>query len=624
MGTSLKPVILWSIVLLVAGAVGRAEAPRFRRRLVYRPAVVTEPGVVPIVVDLQTTKPFEGRIVIRLEGTADNGFRVEQKLNVGPGRFHFELPFPLTDSMTANDLVDVALVTRFGRRIDEEQPLRIRPLPRPEPGYKTFRRTSVAERPPTVVLLGVLADREIHLELPAGKQTVFECVSLTAADAPENWRMYEGLDFLLLAAGGARTMSPRQVDALHSWVRGGGRLVVDAEAWPAGFDDCAFAKAFGIQPPAPQVEALGLGYIAWADKDLLALARAEHGKQLTAFLEELRITRRNVSPPNPYGYHRGQNPPDWAHAMEAWTDLDQIPRSLVFLFLLVFALLVTVVEHVVLKLVKRLHWMWFTTAATVVLFGYLASYLSFVVRGRRSRLSSVVVHDYGAGGGRRTVLSCFIPGRSHTYAVRGAPDSRIYRQSFGHRTRNESVLSYQPEQMEFAHPVWASTFLVCSAVHTEDTPFDIQLTFDGKDKLTGTVTPLAPSRSFTSYVVYTGSQRYVSNNGQSWRLTQTYSEEEYNNLIHPRYYYAFQQMSPADGRRYLIENAPLLQLTRSGVTHDIPGSREYRRWLLVAVNDAGKSPMTVSDPEPITAELHIYRQLFSVTRIKEDTDDQDH
>ena len=592
------------------------------------PRYIKEPGIVPVIVDFITERNFQGTIRVSLLDS-DSAPVLEQDFNVGGdpqrkgGGFRFEIPYPITNDPSSKNELLVTLLE--GRRTMDKQKIPLTPL---NPGMgqvNNMPMVMMASNDPSKpeYLVGVLAVRRYDLNIADNAQGSFTTVPLDPKYIPSDWRMYEGLDLLIVMGNGATAIGPRQCVALSQWVQAGGRLLISADCMPAGRSDLPFARFFdcGEIPKEVTRARFGLGQIARIPQKLGVIQQSvgtEKAKQFGKILEQTNLFRDAPVGDSDYGYsyYDQRQVPLWAHHLRDWTQFDRIPRWLVVIYLLVFSVIVLVVERVVLGLIKKRHWTWVTTIATVALFCYAASYISTAIRGRRSRFTVLTLHDFGySSGGRHISIAAFTPARSKTFAAVAPPGSITMRHNYGMFSTTKTIIRMNPQSLQFAHPVWSTTYLTSITPHISDSPFKADLTYvDGE--LTGTVTTAGIELDAKQVFCRVGHKLFERIGKGRWQEIK-----DTDDFMGSYYYY--DGARPADvaladltkAAAFLkapagtvqMETAPQPEYDKNGdpipITEVIP---EYG--LIVAVVRDGPG-IQIDAEDPIKKELHIVRQL---------------
>ena len=521
-------------------------------------------GTVPVRVDLRTEHPFRGRIVARFG--RGGGASTVIPVNAGQGTFRYEFAVMTRHTYRAEKLW-VGLLTRRGRVVvDRSIDLQVI-----TPGYNYSPSGRQAAS------LAAWAGRRATDAAQAGPFS-FSLSPVKTDLLPRSWHLYEAIDTLIVPSEEADALAPEQVGAMLSWVRAGGRLVVDSSAGDQAADRNELLRRLDIRPAGPprqlslqrdipippergarrpNAEAeqrratidllvrpvrmgpvlcdgdkalrtetpLGIGSVVLTCVDLSRLATEGGPADALSLLGEIvagenpgetgRRANRNF---NAYAGSWQAQVPHWAVSLFRLTGLEPIPGALVVLYLVIFIAVVCPVEYVILKRRKRLSWMWGATTVTVVIFCLLAGSISALARGTRPRRSMLCIHHYAEEkGGKHLLYDCFVPSRSRAVTAQLNGEDALHDVSAGARGAR-SHFSAPGGRLEFSSPVWSPHFLVASRRHERPAPFRASL-HAREGHITGTLEasgPAIPLRD--ARLVWNGKVYRLLRQGETWAL----------------------------------------------------------------------------------------------------------
>ncbi len=570
-------------------------------------AMRKEGGILPVIVLLQSSSPIQGRIVVAQRALLESGpNRTSIPINVGPGRFRYEIPFPV-DTNTRQ--VQVGLVCE-GR----ETVVRMIDMHTLDEHSNNFRLVGwLGPASPGSTLrdwsTGETAEREQNLVVSAGIREArpedlvqLEFVALPLENLPTNWHLLHSLDLLAIPEKTLKRLDLEQSKMIVNWVRHGGRIVVDPCIRKEGFDSFAFCQTLAKHcNPAHDMVSVGLGAVAVGKSPL---TREIENEWLPPLIRFQIISGPSYRPdPAPQRYRNQNNvgtdelPSD---AIIGWTKLERISKGLVFLFLVVFAVFATVGERLLLRRWKRYMLTWGLTPLIAVLFAIGASVLSIVSRGTRGREIQIVVHDIAQGGGglHRAFYGYISPSsRSHELLL---PAAGITRPAYSEH--NAIKLTDHNGTVDLSMSAWAHAILRHEWSHElkpiargrlilADGQLSDQLEIDFPD-----------AEGFL--LVYRG-KIYERRDDRTW---------------HPRDYSrrpVFYNFKPTSYGRYVeadynAEDSFVTMLLPNGECWDAPLYVDLNHALFIAISQRGERLSL--DPDARQKELHIYRQIVRVQR----------
>ncbi len=522
--------------------------------------------ILPVRVDLRTMGPFEGKIVIRLGGIP--GSRTVQPLSVGPGLFKFEIPVPVGQTPLDNT-VTVVLEDK-NRRMAAEKEFYV------QFAGSTFYSQDGRNRR-TIMVGWVGRDTGSAYgphDLPTRQPlSAFSQGKISAADLPEDWRMYTAIDCLVLP-GSLAKLSDKQADALEKWMRAGGQVVVDSSCGEPEAEQNRLFKRFGIMVGEGKTKAdvrhkveiredystkartnlaatlsvvlrpitagdarscdtsslrailpRGLGCLVLTCVDLNAFLGANAQDAVAVeFLREVITGERSDSATggyggSPYYYQHGWNwIPAWGRSLFKMTALEQIPAALVITFLALFTVLVCPAERIVLGRFHLLRWTWVATTVLVVIFCLFAGVLSRAVRGVKARRSMLCVHNYAQErGGTHVMFDCVVPATARSFTARYGPDD-VAMDVAASGSGSTALFNAGRNAMEFASPVWSPRFLTTLRFHNDEPPFRASLAVNS-GKLSGYAEPVAAGLDVEeSWLVWNGRPYAMVPDGGKWRV----------------------------------------------------------------------------------------------------------
>jgi hypothetical protein len=158
---------------------------------------------------------------------------------------------------------------------------------------------------------------------------------------------------------------------------------------------------------------VGLGRIILTPVHLENFSNDHSGEIFSQFLQQRLIgnSARGTVVNDPYAYGH-QSIYDGLFRV---TDLPEISGLLVFFYLLVFFIVITVGERLFLQRMAKLRWTWLVTLGLVIIFCISANRISVATRGTDNRRTTWVIRDIARDGtARDTWYESFIPARNRT------------------------------------------------------------------------------------------------------------------------------------------------------------------------------------------------------------------
>ncbi len=428
-----------------------ARDPVMTARLAFDPSEVRR-TVVPVIVDLVTHGEFRGEILVVDDKEQQSG--VVQPLNVGQGKFRFELPYSLVD--VDLDRLRVLLRDRTGREVT-----------------RMFVPLQQYTGPPWTSLWAVAADKPGVASMGEHDYRLQRMIiRLRSRDFLDDWRCYMGLSVLVIHKSAVKHLDAKKAEAIADFVRVGGLVLVNEETLQADRKGY-LAKAFTL--PGEQVgrQRLGSGYVRiLPDGMSFREVQENHHSRLCdrSQYDEPRSVRRRF---------RSQDPmPDFCGD---WLNLPELEVWHVLVFLAVFAVIVTFVDRLFLRLIKRQHYTWFTSFILIALFCWGAVRLNVLIRGVRAHQASIVVQDWDERGrpGALMSINCYVPARGHVVEV-SRLDGVLTPYEWGNRW-GESKVSFtgitniRDGKAALSCKAWKQQVFETWATHQKTSPFTIVL-----------------------------------------------------------------------------------------------------------------------------------------------------
>lgn len=621
-------------------------AQQIKARLLYD-LIGTKHSLLPVVVELKTQAPFDGNVVARESNGSTQ--RVSRTIKVGQGKFRFELPLILTPQ-TMPKSVTVSLVTKSGKVVAEEVV--------PCGGLNVDKNCWVIgwiDAPKQFVMHSfdirggklsphdAMPDYVTRYDRGSQDGTV-RIRQLDHEALPKDWRMYRGLDVIVIGRGGAKSMNRQQHDALEKWVVAGGSLIVGTTALDGA--NGPFADGFSGKRHWGKNTVMhhGLGRVFCAS-EAFRFADSDHRKFCRKVVQDLVLSKgmiRSGQWTNPsYGYNSYGL--DWQERLWMWVDLERISKKVLLGFIILFFVVVGILDRVVLKLMKRRHWTWFTVPIIVAVFCFGAHKLSTISRGFKPRMTGVHVHDYGPdGSGLHHSLLCFTPPSSKNYSMSFVDGWATRHPGFevkGKRGSTHATMSLNKDTFHVSSPAWTPVFIETTIPHRDTSPFSVRFQPEG-DRLvccgvtvpedTGTILRsylLVGSQVFEGHLVRdaewvaTGSVRtnpgikriyreinQIVSRSQLFKIINAVDFERY--MESPDYYY--------DELRNRVDHADIgfilfsaaTTLSRPIVPKDTLSSPTDDRlaWLIV-ISDRGPEARLTRAVAMRSKGIHVYRQL---------------
>lgn len=337
----------------------------------------------------------------------------------------------------------------------------------------------------------------------------------------------------------------------------------------------------------------------------------------TAIVQELLGEQVDVSAIdgiNSYAYYNSVSHrfDRWIATLEGWTGLAPISWMVVLGYLLVFVVLVTIVERVVLRRARRLHWMWWTTTALVILFCLGAQTLSSWSRGFRSQRRTLTIQDFAAeGGGRLTVYDYFVTARARAHELTVGTDAALYLPD-DQGKGGSAALAPAAGTALLARPVWSGHPWIVVRGHQERAPFTADLRAAG-DQITGTVHG-AVSQYPALTLCYQGNLYLLkSRDDHTWEVSGAVSAPAWGNWPTERQGAAATwplRLHDSLLAAHIGNRASSARVFFGPALLPMPSADPHAAWLLAFPADG---PVPALDANPMhSAALHLLRQVVPV------------
>lgn len=397
----------------------RAEEGKGGCRFSIRPmaGLRARPGApLPLVAIVTNVEPsFAGTITAFINAREANG-AVTRKISIGPGRFRFTLYPEVPGSGQA--VLRVELRDTGGRILQS----RVVELSVPNAGQ---------------AWVGVADARDRRVSPEVFKAMNALAVPLRGPEAlPDRWCGYEMFDAILWDAGVDWRLDAQQKRALADWIQMGGRLIVHASPGDDRFNS-------PVPERLPSFDIVAAGYPGgdgtWFSSRAPGVEDGKYTMELGCGLGSVALLKHRCGDPaqwrsvNP-GFALGYVEKAGVVSFQAWiNDSAEAPaiaaglrepspldgalaasagyRELSFrpimITMIVFILVVSLGDYLVLRMIRRLQWTWFTFPALIAafsIFSYIAFYEGAIKEDARHEL---VFEDIGPDGrGRALTLSC--------------------------------------------------------------------------------------------------------------------------------------------------------------------------------------------------------------------------
>ncbi len=527
------------------------SATGFAQQFSATPTLGSRPkpfGFMPIRANLETQVPFKGQISAHVEN--DPQTHTSLRIAVGPGRFRYEMPVRIEEGSRE---VIVTLTDHMGRvrakrKMDVSTP-----------------QNSIHDPARQGLLIG-WAQGRANYDVHSFFGLTCNVNPLDISLMPRDRRLYDAIDCLVLPGADAARLSDEKVEAVVSWVKAGGKLVVDS----AGTEQEQFRNLLlprlGIELgkdtrtiQANRDTMIHTGYGAVTNqqvsltfklrdisagnvtcRDILTLSKEipyglgqlvitcidlEHfvrnnstsGCDAALFQIITDTTFRKVNNRPRFYYSNGLA--QWEEAAARMNGIAKIPALLIALYLLLFIIIACPLERIVLRRIDRAGWTWVATGAMVIVFCVSANLVSLLARGTHSHRSMICFHDYAIGGnGKHTLLDCHIGARTRTIIAEGESDDLLIDLS-GVSRNSSGVHDLRSNRLEFSSPVWAPHFILSSRLHQEQTPFKNDLRVD-RDMLSGSITPTDAGMVLHNVTITWNDRLYrLERHGESWMVS---------------------------------------------------------------------------------------------------------
>jgi hypothetical protein len=406
---------------------------------------------MPVAVDLENRAArFEGVLEAWIGSQAPGRLRVRRVLNLGPGRFRFWL-YPRADPLSESYLVvhfngveqarillqesvHVALpLPGHGAKVDPPPgPLDSPDLPRAYfPGEDPARpapRTALASRIPWWA--GLVAAPESGFPARQLRDSGFQLMALSGPESfPDRWYGFQALDVLIWDTHAALELTNPQRQAIREWIQAGGRLMLvgpesDARA-QAPLPDLLPSPEDGCDPAiqtVPGVRVLdrrvGLGLVRLVvceTADLAALSEQDWAR--------LADTPRPAIPARSFGKPEEllQNLGD---RLTEGLSVPSLPLRRIIILLAVYGLAVSLLDYALLRLIRRLRWIWVAFPSLILVLSFVVYYGTYRPGLIERAETELEIRDLGTdGSGKLTRVSCVRLARAHPYELAVAPAS---------------------------------------------------------------------------------------------------------------------------------------------------------------------------------------------------------
>ncbi|OVE80828.1 hypothetical protein BVY04_04815 [bacterium M21] len=634
-----KPVVLAGLFILLSVCCAYSQGVKLDADLLY-PPVDNGRAIAPVILTMKTDGPFEGKVGVC--SAWGKRTAVTYPVKVGKGTFRYELPYDCSNEYGTNRLT--ARVFTKEDRVVASAPVFV-------PQQMTSSASSLAVawvKPGRPVRrrqydwLGgkvndflstedSLAQRSQARTPGSGgipRSISVHVYGIQHSNQPMDWRMYRGLDVIVIGHDGASRLTRDQVRALSQWVISGGVLLSAASAMQTKRNE-SFVAAFCAdeEPELASVREHGLGKIVFSESELHPVDFA--GVQLIPSHLKRELIKQQLIKQNLFAWTCNQYQSSsrfgfgggWQSGIWEWTNLEQISKVVMTVFLGIFFVTVCILDRLVLRSIKRRHWTWFTIPILVAGFCYGANQISNISRGFRSRLTSLYVHSYGTSGkGTHLNYHCLAPSSSAVHRFRLGKSGYGQRQaaivSRGNEGDTPAEMNLEDHTLSVANGAWTPAFFTTTMLHEESSPYTVIFKESGSS-LCCTSVEVAHDTQGDIAIVYLDGNAYTGplESGATWhigkvdalpilkRLSPNVANHRFRRHYSPYYYdlsIFLQSAFPAIAREWTADQR--LDLPQLDGTD--------KAWLIV-FSEHGTG-LTVEGRSPLTKSLHVYRQMVRI------------